>query len=137
MQKYHPVGKEVGENHQTDIYKRGTNPNSGQLVRKLDELHKQGLNSRARSWRVFTGNYKDILSKSQWALRNLKAITDCLPRTKASLIRKNRNLIIREYSPAARPSPQSLFSRGFEGSNYSLNTLNSHIVRSYTPNKLH
>ena len=87
---------------------------------RLQELNHRSQRSRARDWKEFSLNYEDIKEKTIWAYKNSGVIQDNFPRTKKGLIYKNRHQTIKEYSRKVAPSGQSLFSRGFEGTNYRL-----------------
>lgn len=97
-----------------------TDKSAAKITETMAELLQRGQKSRARGWKVFVQHSENIRELTLWAFENRKQITREFPSLKSGEFCKNRHLIIREYGENATSKPQSLSSRGFEGTNFRL-----------------
>ncbi|MHB8111124.1 MAG: hypothetical protein ACYDHW_13960 [Syntrophorhabdaceae bacterium] len=96
--------------------------NSGNI--NLDTVFKDLLDQRkgnnGKGWTALQGYLDDLRIIAQWVYDNRKEIMTEFPRNKSGLFKKNKHLVVKQYGQNVQPSGQSLFSRGFEGTNYRL-----------------
>lgn len=90
------------------------------LKEAIDDLFQRAKKSKAKGWKVFVLHKDDIEQLATWAFSKRKQIAREFPRLKSGDIYKNRHLIVKQYDENIAPSGQSLFSHGFEGTNFRL-----------------
>ena len=86
----------------------------------LKTLLDKAKDSGSKSWKFFFQQIIDMEVMSQWVFNQRDMISRAFPKTKIGQVYKNRHVLIKQYGNNARPSAQSLSSRGFEGTNYRL-----------------
>ena len=90
------------------------------LESSLEVLFENCKKSTAKGWKVLKQNRQNIKVLSHWTFSKRQQIVYEFPRTKSGHIYKNRHILIKQFTDNVQPSGRSLYSRGFEGSNYRL-----------------
>jgi|GEM_PF-4394134 len=90
------------------------------LETEVDRILAPVTGSRRAGWKMFVSHRDDIVRRVQWILDHAPSIENEFPRTKAGIYIKNRHVLVKQYAKSRQATGQSLFSRGFSGSNYRL-----------------